>query len=149
MLGTALAVAGCVGVSAHDVRPTGQNCNLSDPPRDAGEEFNHGITLKIYPRARDIDKNYTGCQTVWMPDGRRWPTVGIVAIERGDPVRLWTEHENDPGRQACRYREGRVVQGDPEKCPVPEFLITKSLAPGCVARIAKAGGQFPPECEYE
>ena len=137
-------------VLAAEERPTGRNCELNSPPATAGEEINHGVTLKIFPRARDIAKNYTGCQTLWMPVKLKWALVSMVVIVRGDPERVWSPHETDPQRGFCRYKYGRVVKGDPNQCPSPEFLIMKSLAPGCVAKITKSRGTvFPPGCEYE
>ena len=118
-----------------DERPAGKNCNLQAPPKEAGEEINHGVIHKIYPRARDISKDYTGCQLLWMPDGKSWITIAVVAIERGYAARIWSQYETDPNRLACRYKEGKVIQGDPQNCPAPEFLIIKSLPPGCVERI--------------
>ena len=129
-------------------RPIGKNCDLHVPPKGSGEEVNHGILHKIYPRAREISKDYTGCQLLWMHDGNTWITLAVVAIERGYAVRLWSQHETDPVRLACRYKEGKVVQGDPQSCPAPDFLIVKSLPPGCVERIKKAG-RFPPGCDYD
>ena len=142
--------------NASDVaRPTGTNCDLSAPPPTAGEEFNHGIALRIFPRARDIGSRYTGCQIMWAPDGNRWISISVVAIERGDPVRIWSPQISNPARFACRYKNGQVVSGDAADCAVPDSLIAKSLAPGCVAKIRKAvaeGGisaPRPPGCEYE
>jgi hypothetical protein len=47
-------------------RPVGKNCDLAEPPDTAGEEFDHGALLRIYPRARDIGMSYNGCQAVWV-----------------------------------------------------------------------------------
>ena len=137
-------------VTAADERPKGQNCALNSPPATAGEEINHGVTLKIFPRARDMARTYTGCQTLWMPEGNKWMVVSMVVIASGDPERLWSPNATDPKRAACRYKYGKVVSGDPHQCPSPEFLIMKSLAAGCVERIVRSGGTaFPPGCEYE
>lgn len=137
------------------VRPVGQNCNLSGPPDGAGEEFNHGITLRIYPRARNIDSKYSGCQSMWAPDKDRWTLVSLVAIQSGDPIRLWSPHASDPARMGCIYEKGKVVKGDADKCAGPQFLIERSLAPGCVEMIRKAvtkdglGAPSPSGCDYE
>jgi hypothetical protein len=140
-------------LAADNERPTGTNCDLSTPPASAGEDSNHGITLRIYPRAKDINASYTGCQLYFMPDAGKWVVVAITEIVGGDPVRVWSEH--DPSRLACRYKNGKVVQGDPEACPIPESLLMKSMGPGCVeivrAAVAKHGLGAPRsrECEYE
>ena len=72
-----------LGWSNDNNRPTGMNCDLSSPPENAGEEHIHGTIIKIFPRARDIDNKYTGCQTTWMPDENQWAVLTIVAIESG------------------------------------------------------------------
>ncbi len=136
-------------------RPSGRYCNLSVPPETAGEEFNHGATLRIYPRAREIDSRFSGCQTRWASDGSQWILFAMVAIEYGDPVRIWTPNDSDPDRLGCIYRQGKVVQGDPQNCAAPQFLVAKSVAPGCVETIRRSlaeGGlsaPTPPGCEYE
>ena len=142
-------------LAAGSGHPTSLNCNLAAPPASAGEEMNHGITLRIYPRARDIDAKYSGCQTMWMPNGKQWTVVSRVAIELGDPIRIWSPQETDPTRMGCVYKNGKVVKGNAENCAAPEFLIYKSLAPGCVEKIRKAvaagglGAPRAPSCDYE
>ena len=144
-----------VGFAAESGRPNGKNCNLSAPPDSAGEETNHGITLRIFPRARDIDNQYTGCQTMWLPDGNKWIPLTMVAIDKGDAVRLWAPDKSNPILFSCTYKRGKVVKGDAQNCAAPQFLIAKSLAPGCVEKIRKAiseaglGAPRPPGCEYE
>jgi hypothetical protein len=56
---------------------------------------------------------------------------------------------------ACQYKNGRVISGVAETCAAPEFLVAKSLAPGCVKRLQEAvaagglGAPKPNGCEYE
>lgn len=144
--------------SAHAVeapRPQGENCALAAPPAAAGEEFNHGLVLRIYPRARDISSKYTGCQIRWAPDGSKWATVSVVAIEHGGAVRVWSPDQSQTELLACRYKDGRVIAGNPESCASPQFLIAKSVAPGCVEKLraaVAAGGQSaapPAGCNHE
>ena len=142
-----------MGAVASD-RPTGRNCNLAAPPESAGEDTNHGITLRIYPRAKDIDAKYTGCQVLMAPHEGNWVVIALTEIIKGDPVRIWSEHERDPAQLACRFKNGKVVRGNPATCPAPQFLLMKSLAAGCVAIIQEAvakhglGAPRPAECEY-
>ena len=143
-----LVLANEVADSAEQ-RPTGKNCDLQTPPEDAGEDINHGIIQRIYPRASEISKDYVGCQIVWVADGMTWITIAAVSIERGDPVRVWSPYETDPIRLACRYKEGKLIEGDRARCPAPDHLFAKSLPPGCVERITNAGGRFPPDCSYD
>ena len=136
-------------------RPTGTNCTLSSPPSTAGEAMNHGATLRIHPRAKDIGGGYSGCQIMWMQDGEQWLEVAVVAIDSGDPVRIWSPIESDSPRAGCIYKKGKVVQGDAGHCIAPQFLIIQSFASGCVKKIAEAvaaGGAstpVPEGCEYE
>lgn len=150
-----LLLASFAAQGAESGRPSGANCTREAPPESAGEESNHGTTLRIYPRAREIDSKYTGCQLVWAPNGEKWTIVSVVAIEGGDPVRVWVPDDSSSELLACRYKNGKVVAGDADNCAVPEFLIMKSLAPGCVAKLRKTvaeGGiraPWPKGCSYE
>jgi hypothetical protein len=146
----------CTPVLAGEIdRPTGQNCNLVAPPDTAGETSNHGVTLRIYPRAREIDTSYSGCQSLWVPDKDEWSLIFLVVIESGDPVRIWSPDDPDQELAGCVYQKGEVVKGDPETCPAPRSLIMKSLAPGCEEKIRSAiakdglGAPLPPDCDYE
>ena len=150
-------------------RPTGRNCDLVSPPASAGELMNHGIVLRIYPQAKDIDAAYTGCQLLFAPpcsvtltsarepgDSEKWLVVSMTQIINGDPNRLWFADEEDSQELDCRFRQGKVVQGNPGRCPTPESLIMKSLAPGCSRIIQEAvarhglGAPLPPQCdEYQ
>lgn len=145
-------------VSAHSTdkdRPKGKNCDLTAPLASAGEEMNHGVVLRIFPRAKDIDSGYTGCQVMLAPEGKKWVTVSLTEVFKGDPVRVWSAYEKNPEVLACRFSRGKVVRGNAEKCPAPEFIMLKSLAPGCVQVIQDAvakhglGAPQPPECDYE
>jgi hypothetical protein len=140
--------------SAKDDAPQGKNCNLSTPPAAAGEEIEHGIVLRIYPRAKDIDSKYTGCQALFVPDNKKWIVVSLVEIINGDPVRVWSPDEEN-ARLACRFKNGKVVQGDPDQCPMPKFLLMSSLPSGCVRIIQESvakhglGAPRPSRCEYD
>lgn len=140
--------------TAAEERPTGTHCSLAAPPSDAGEDFSRGATLRIYPRAKDIDAAYVGCQTVWAPAADGWSVLAIVVIADGEPVRVWSDAPTDP-RMACRYQNGRVTSGDAATCPAPRSLIARSMAPGCVAKRLDAvkeggfGAPAPQGCEYQ
>ncbi len=140
------------GAFADDDTPRGKNCDISAPPASAGEALSHGTVLRVYPRAKDIDSKYTGCQATLASDGERWFVVFLTEIISGDPVRVWSANED--GAAPCRFKDGKVVQGHPETCPAAESLIQKSMAPGCVYIVAHAiakhglGALRPVECEY-
>lgn len=92
---------------------------------------------------------------MWAPNGISWAIVSIVAIEDGDPVRIWVPDDSSSELLVCRYKNGKVVAGDAENCAAPEFLIAKSLAPGCVAKVRETvveggiGAPCPKGCGYE
>jgi len=141
--------------SAHALRPKGANCNLIAPPADAGEEMIHGLIIRVFPRARDINATYSGCQAVLVPDGKKWTVLFLTEIVAGDPVRIWSPDKSAQADLACRYKQGKVIKGDPDECLAPELLLRKSLAPGCSVKIQEAvakhglGAPRPPECEYQ
>lgn len=149
----ALLVSSAFAPAAIAARPTGENCTLTSPPSEAGEETNHGQVLRIYPRAKDIGPAYTGCQALFALQAKKWLIVSLTEIVNGDPVRVWSEDAQSV--LACRYNSGKVVAGDPEKCPMARFLLLKSMAPGCVKRIQESvakqglGTPRPKQCEYQ
>jgi hypothetical protein len=145
----------CTVNAAETDRPIGLNCQLEAPPENAGETINHGMTLRVHPRALNIDSKYTGCQLMWAQAESKWMTIAVVAIENGYPSRIWSPIGGEDQLLACRYKNGKVVVGDPKKCGDPDFLLMKSLAPGCVAMIQKkmalegSGSTHPAGCTFE
>jgi len=146
----------CVSASTSAAgRPKGVNCDLAAPPSTAGEDFAHGATLRIYPRARDMSDGYTGCQLLWVPKGNHWTIISSTEVVKGEPVRIWSPSRSDQTRFSCRYAHGVVVRGKAATCVAPEFLIYKSMAPGCVAKLQEStsggvSGPAPPAgCEPE
>ena len=137
--------------SADASAPQGTNCSLDAPPPDAGEEMNHGATLRIYPRIVRIDAHYSGCQTLWAPTKTGWEIIAVTEVSAGDPVRLWSPHASgDSERYACRYSKGKVVSGKAATCAAPEFLLMHSVAPGCVGKMLNAQqGSNVRGCEYD
>ncbi len=70
-------------------------------------------------------------------------------------MRMWSEHTEDQSTLTCRFRKGKLIRGKADNCPAPQFLLVKSLAPGCVQQIKAAvakdgiGATLPSECEYQ
>jgi hypothetical protein len=140
-----LILAACA--RAAELRPTGANCALESPPPTSGEEALRGHKLLIFPRAKDIDSTYSGCQGLWAPQGNSWALGSLMYIENGQVVRVWAgANPNDP-ILACRFRDGKLVAGDAAVCPSLQLLPHKSLASGCFDKV-RASGSFPPECQY-
>jgi hypothetical protein len=140
---------------ADNARPQGKNCNLSTPPATAGEETNHGVILRIFPRAKDITASYTGCQVLMAPNNQGWTVISLTEIIQGDPIRVWSDYAQDESTHTCRYRKGKVVRGDANNCPSPQYILMQSLPAGCVRILQDAMAQqgsattMPPQCEYE
>ncbi|WP_157214704.1 hypothetical protein [Polaromonas sp. CF318] len=136
-------------------KPVGKNCGLASPPAAAGEEMTHGVTLRVYPRAKDIDTRYSGCQALFAPEGEKWIVLSLTEVVNGDAVRVWSTYETDAEALACRFKKGKVVHGNPDTCPAPEFILVKSMAPGCARILPGAATQHtlaaprPPGCEYD
>jgi hypothetical protein len=142
------------GVAAATVGvPKGENCNLSVPPTDAGEVSLHGTILRVYPKATDITPSYNGCQVLFAPSDDKWVVLSLTEISDGDPVRIWSDFEEGAAIPDCRFKKGRVVQGDPHSCPAAEFLLIKSRPVGCTQRVVNAitkqglRAALPRECE--
>ena len=150
-----LFLMACVGPAHADElnpRPVGTNCSLTSPPADAGESSVHDLTIHIYPRAKDIGPDYTGCQIVFAVIDGQQHMMRVEVIE-GDPRRHWSE-ENSDKESTCRYQKGRVIQGNPRKCSSPDNLFFESMAPGCAKKIRDSVEKYgrvirPKECEYE
>ena len=146
---TALLVLGGANAFAQDL--AGSNCLLREPPAAAGESQSHGALLRVFPRAKEIGPDYSGCQTTWVADGARWKAIVKTEILSGDPVRIWLP---DGTYAACRYRNGKVVSGNKADCAHPDFLLAKSFPPGCVAKLRNAAakdvpGVLPVGCDFE
>lgn len=150
-----LITSSVVKNAAAQDRPSGLNCDLRKPPTSAGEEMNHGVTLRIHPRAKDISPAYSGCQVMFAPNGQGWAVTSLTEVVKGDPIRIWTDDPSNKEALNCLYQRGKVVRGNPDKCPAPAFLLAKSLASGCVkqlsAAVQKSGIEvkWPKGCGYE
>ena len=137
-----LFVVATAAIAKEEGRPEGTNCDLSAPPETAGENANRGMIIRIYPRARDITKTYTGCQITLASQGGEWVTMMITEIVEGDPIRLWSPYaavsESIAELTSCRYRNGRVLSGVGDKCAMHEDLLIKSFTPGCLKKMSDA-----------
>src|SRR4030095_9420726 len=69
--------------SAAGIPPNAQNCQLTAPPQQAGEEALHGVFLKTYPRAKDFGPAYTGYQSTCVQGKEQWFLGTRSYYERG------------------------------------------------------------------
>ncbi|MET3912094.1 hypothetical protein ABID59_006461 [Bradyrhizobium sp. S3.3.6] len=140
---------------AAEARPQGKNCDLAEPPAGAGEDTAHGMAMRIYPRAKDIGPDYSGCQLTMLQIKEKWFVLSYTEVVAGDPIRIWSEHDPDPRKRACRFKAGKLVSGSEDICPAPEFLLSRSLPPGCApvtgeqASRGEPGTPRPARCDYD
>ncbi|MBS7807183.1 hypothetical protein [Variovorax sp. PCZ-1] len=144
-----LLIASVVMSSAFANAPadfSGTSCKLEAPPSDSGEEAMHSNKLLIYPRASQINRSFTGCQSMWYQDTDKWLLVSKTHVVKGEAVAIWSADRS--GGVVCRYEKGKALGDKTGKCPDYRLVIAKSLPLGCFAKI-KASGQFPKECDYD
>lgn len=109
-----LLVACCVAGSVSTTH-AGENCTLTIPPRAAAVNANHGEFLFIYPRK--VEKDYSGCQTMW---NQRGAPVFVLRFEQGE-LASYQEFAKSSRKAAlsCRY-VGTKLKTRSSKCPAYE-----------------------------
>jgi len=123
--------------------PAGLNCNLEQPPENSGEDSHmYAGLFKIYPRAKNIQKNYSGCQLTWQAkaDGKKlphiWNLVSKIEYKNGKVKSVvWSSTAQDRKIKNCVYQEGNIISGD--NCYPAKSLPLKSMAPGCFKKLLK------------
>jgi hypothetical protein len=143
----AIAISFASVAQCADLLPEGENCALKAPPEIAGEYTMHGITSRVFPRAKDIKSSYSGCQTVWDPANNSWEIFGIMHISEGYPDRIWGPSGTGIKMLDCLYEKGRLIQGNKRSCQDKAAPLL-SLKPGCDFRKRKEG-RLPMDCKYE
>lgn len=140
------------------MKPEGVNCGLSEPPANAGEEANHGMELRVFPRRSDITPEYSGCQSIWLQIGSNSLNAGITEIHKGAPVRWWIPNSANPfDVTACNYKNGKGEADNSDACPseLNDDSLIHSLPSGCNKRIVAAKSQAESlqlranGCEYD
>lgn len=120
--------------------PLSNTCAIKQPPSDSGEDFAHGVTLKVYPRASSMGKEFSGCQLFWMPaEKNEWRLLSVVEIQHGKATSFRDMATSE--HFTCEYSAGVLKRGPKSQCPVPEDLIHPSFPSGCAARMMTAKGQ--------
>lgn len=126
-------------------KPAGKNCELLMPPAGAGEESGHGYLVQVWPRAKDIDAHYSGCQAVFWTTASQPPRLAwLVEVVNGDPLRRWSADPALRDISQCVYARGVLMKGSPDLCPVPPELLMPSQAAGCVTAPNPAA-----HCDYD
>lgn len=123
------------GFAAGQGRPRGQNCQAAAPDPAAGEASGHGMLLQVFPRRSAIGPTYTGCQAVFVTTAEGGPRLAwLIEVSKGEPIRVWSADRDlqNGGMPDCRYRQGKLVDGDPDNCPATASdLLLPTEPAGC------------------
>lgn len=145
VLATFLAAQAWNLASAAEPRPTGSNCNLSQPPAESGEEDGHGFVLLVFPRTGDIGPKYSGCQAVFATSRSQGTRLAwVVEVSRGEPIRMWSTDSEMKDVLQCRYRNRELQWGSPDVCPPVQSLLMPTQPAGCFT--GKSAGA---KCDYD
>jgi len=162
MIRSLLVIFGVLVLAHHAVaeepRPLGKNCDLDSPPPASGEDAHmYGGAFKIYPRAKNIDGNYNGCQVVWRSSGENidnWSLYVVFELKGEELVQAWMPIESEYSHSKCKYENGQLISGNTNHCFKPERVPVKSMASGCLSGLLAASydrkAQLPKGClSYE
>lgn len=106
------AVLGGWALGTAHAASSAENCKLQQPPMDSGVNTNDGVFFYVYPRG--LPSGYTGCQTMWDENGRKW---WVIRFQDGLPKQMDVDVPSaPPTRTRCVYEGGRIVQGEAEAC---------------------------------
>ena len=132
----ALSVAE-VGFAA-EIPTSADNCDLQLPPDNHGEITGQII---VYPRRTQISGGYTGCQSVWLYDGKTYYRSFIYYFDRGE-LRMMKiiEPQGPPKSIVCEYRSGKSLTANRD-CRD----LTKSIQAGLGPPLPS----FPKGCHVE
>lgn len=123
----------CASADPSD-RPVGKNCQLLQPPADAGENGVHGVLIQVYPRNGSIDATYSGCQAVFFTGAKEATHLAwLTEVRRGNPVRTWSQQPELRSYANCRYQHGKLITGMPDACRSAEAPMLIPTEPaGCL-----------------
>jgi len=132
-------------VYANGHRPNGENCNIDIPPENSGEDSHmYGGIFKVFPRAKDIGKTYTGCQTIWHnPATGSDPLANlklltVIKLKNGNIAHSWSPDGAAFNINECKYENGKELKTNGKACYRAEHLPIKSMRPGCLKELLAA-----------
>jgi hypothetical protein len=126
------------------------SCTLTQPPAEAGEMGSHGLEMRVYPRAKTIKSEFTGCQTIWwIAKSGRMQITSRARFEQGSIAEL-TEFDDDTGAKkvlVCRYARAELESVE-DGCPTFESVNrpAESFPPGCLEKTRSSEGRGPQPC---
>ena len=139
-----LLMLGLVQFAALHAEPipvSAPNCQVASPPTASGENANHGVLIKVFPRKSQVSNEYSGCQTMWIQKGNGWEKFSVMYFVTGQLQAWWYADDEAPNGLLCLFSNGKLFAGAPKDCYVPRNLgLTNSFASGCMETAIGTGG---------
>lgn len=88
------------------------NCAIESPPAAAGIAATPGGFVMVYPRNDALLKHYTGCKTMWLVDGERFPRMATLYFKGGALTTAAVHNIRDASGRldaACAFPEGKSL----------------------------------------
>gem|GEM_PF-1855555 len=107
------------------------NCNIIQPPKEAGDSQLNGRLMKIFPRREQMGEHYTGCQTLWLDiQGRhKLEKIMVLYFENG---KTRAQQHIAAGRSfSCRYYAGSLLPNSRAECSQRSIGTLSSVPAGC------------------
>jgi hypothetical protein len=80
----------------------------------------HGFEMRVYPRAKTIKSDFTGCQTIWwLGKSGKMQITSRARFQHGSVAEL-TEFDDDTGKnesRICLYAHGQLQSGEVRASP--------------------------------
>ena len=104
-------------------------CSLRSAPPEAATLVTQGVDLRIYPDARLVTAEFSGCQTVWLSSGM---LLAQAKYKNGEVIRYVGSHP-DGRTVSCLYESRRLVASAGDCPSFEDFPLDK---PGKAKRFA-------------
>lgn len=144
-LSLAMLLAGSAGVAPAADLFDGPNCDVVEPPAEAGDYISPKgvpgtVSGRIFPRLSSMPSDYTGCQVLWsvINNGPRYRSLIALRNGRVEAVRP------DPPVPLCASGERTIDTG----CSPRQLGLLVSFPAGCAKRTVDLG-VIPVDCMKE
>lgn len=126
-------------------------CSLATAPEDAGDALgSSGSPMKVFPRATNIPKSYTGCQKVWLLLRGEWISFSTRYFENGTVKMFYGPLLKGHDQWRCMFDRGVLVPSNAKRvCPSFGEANSRvvSTPPGCLAELQSS--KPSKRCSYE
>ncbi len=122
------------------------NCNIIQPPKEAGDSQLNDRLMKIFPRREQMGERYTGCQTLWLDiQGRhKLEKIMVLYFENGETK---VQQHIAAGRSfSCRYYAGSLLPNSRAECSKRSIGTLSSLPAGCTRASLRDEKQHASNC---